>query len=86
MMAKRTVLVCDHPGTSRACSNPASTYSLWRDGQMEAHSLDLCDTHAKAFQVFFERGTAVPLPSKPRNVMKTTSLRPTRATKSLKRK
>lgn len=83
-MARQYVLVCDAPGSTKRCNSPATTYHMWRNGDMEAHALDLCEEHAKPFQVFFELGMVVDLPAKPRIVMKKTKLRPTKTTKSLK--
>jgi hypothetical protein len=83
-MARETVLLCD--AGDGTCRQPAVTYKMWREGELKASSIDLCDEHAKPLLTLMESAEQVDLPSKPRVRMEVTTLRTTPKTKHLKKK
>lgn len=82
-MARREVLVCD--GENGTCQRNATCYKIWREGDKQAHSLDLCDEHAEPLLALLEGATLVDLPSKQRVRMEATRLKTTDRTRPLKK-
>lgn len=78
-MAKREVVICDK------CGKPGQTFVLWRDGDVNAMSVDLCETHARPVANPFAGGSVVDLPTRPRVRMEATPLRTTAKTEALKK-
>lgn len=81
-MARREVLVCD---SSETCERNATCYKVWRDGERQAWSIDLCDEHAAPLLAILEGAEQVDLPTKPRVRMEVTSLKTTPRTRPLKK-
>lgn len=81
-MAKREVLVCD--GDQGACQRNATCYKMWRDGDKQAWTVDLCDIHAEPLLSIVDGAKLVDLPTKQRARMEVTKLRATDRTRDLK--
>ena len=82
-MARREVLVCDFE--SEACQGNATCYKVWADGDRQAWSIDLCDTHASPLLGIVERAERVDLPLRPRVKVEPTALTTTDKTRHLKK-
>lgn len=82
-MAVTQVRVCDFD--QGACQRPASCYKVWRDGDSQAWSVDLCDEHATPLLAIAERGERADLPVKPRVRLEATPLKTTAKTRPLKK-
>lgn len=82
-MAKREVLVCD--GDGGTCQRNATCYRVWRDGDRQAWTVDLCHDHAAPLLAIVEGAEQVDLPSRSRVRMEATPLRTTAKTKPLKK-
>jgi hypothetical protein len=82
-MATQTVRVCDFD--EGACARPATCYKVWRDGDRQAWTLDLCEEHAVPLLVIVAKAERVDLPVKPRVKMEPTTLRATPKTRPLKK-
>lgn len=82
-MAKEVVLICDFG--HGACRKPAVSYRLWRDGDRQARSVDLCDEHAAPLLQAVADAPLVDLPTKPRQRMEATKLLTTAKTAPLKK-
>jgi hypothetical protein len=80
---KQVITVCDRQDTT--CNGPVSSYRVWREGDRTASTVDLCETHAAPILALIAGADAVELPVKPRAVMQITKLRPTEATRHLKK-
>jgi len=83
-MAKQVVLICDHGDGE--CGKPATSYRLWRDGDRQAATVDLCDEHAAPLLLLMDAAPLVDLPVKPRQRMELTRLQTTPKTAPLKKK
>jgi hypothetical protein len=82
-MSKEVVHLCDFGQGS--CRRPASSYRLWRDGDRQAWSVDLCDDHARPLLEAVEGASLVDLPTKQRQRMEVTKLLATPRTAPLKK-
>lgn len=82
-MARREVMVCDLEDDT--CVGVVTCYKLWRDGDRQAWSRDLCETHASPLLALVEGAERVDLPSKQRVRMEPTTLRTTDKTRPLKK-
>lgn len=82
-MAKREVLVCD--GDNKTCQRNATCYKVWREGERQAYSVDLCEEHAQPLLALLEQAEQVDLPTKQRVRMEVTPLKTTAKTSPLKR-
>ena len=81
-MAEKVLRVCDYGEGS--CSNPALTFRVWRDGERQAWTLDLCEVHASPLLALVDGAERTDLPVKPRVRMEPTRLRTTAKTAHLK--
>lgn len=90
-MARREVLVCDvqvndgHGSGACPCGREATRYTLWRDGDRQAATVDLCVEHAAPLEALLSAGSVVDLPVKQRARMEPTALRVTPKTAHLKK-
>lgn len=82
-MATQTIRVCDFDEGS--CQRNATCYKVWRDGDRQAWTVDLCEEHAAPLLAIVERAERTDLPVKPRVKMEPTPLRTTQATRPLKK-
>lgn len=82
-MAKREVLVCD--GNSGTCQRNATCYRVWRDGDRQAWTVDLCPDHAAPILAIVEGAALVDLPTRQRVRMEVTPLKATDKTRNLKK-
>lgn len=81
-MARKVVVLCDFgPGS---CQGNVTTFRLWREGERQAWSVDLCVEHAKPLELVIAEAEPSDLPTKPRVRMEPTKLRVTDRTKHLK--
>lgn len=71
-MARETVTLCDFE--QGACRRVADSYRLWRDGDKQARTVDLCEEHAAPLLTVFEGARETDLPTKPRARMDVTKL------------
>lgn len=83
-LAKQTILLCDYG--DRTCRQPATSYRLWRDGDRQAWSIDLCETHARPLLELVEHADQVELPTRQRVRMEVTPLKTTAKTLPLKKR
>ena len=83
-LAKQTILLCDHG--DRTCRQPATSYRLWRDGDRQAWSIDLCDDHASPLLELVAHAELVELPARHRVRMEVTTLKTTAQTLPLKKR
>jgi hypothetical protein len=83
-MAKHVLVLCDLSDGS--CSGDVLSLKLWLENQPRALSLDVCEHHAEPIIDTFSQGSTEALPARPRQRMEATKLKPTKATKPLKRK
>jgi hypothetical protein len=83
-MARHVLLICDLADAS--CQGDVLNLKLWCEPQPRASSLDVCEHHAEPILDLFKSGSAEQLPARPRQRMEATKLKPTKATKPLKRK
>lgn len=82
-MAVTQVRVCDFD--EGACIRPATCYKVWRDGDRQAWTVDLCDEHAIPLLVIVAKAERVDLPVKPRVRLEPTALKTTTKTRPLKK-
>jgi len=82
-MAKATVRVCDFD--DGACQRNATCYKVWRDGDRQAWSIDLCDEHASPLLAIVDGAERTELPARPRVKLEATQLRTTDKTRPLKK-
>lgn len=82
-MAVTQVRVCDFD--DGACQRNATCYKVWRDGDRQAWSVDLCEEHAKPLLALVEQAERTDLPTKPRVRLEPTQLRTTDKTRPLKK-
>lgn len=82
-MVRRTFLLCDFEATG--CDRPATTWKIWRDGERQAWSVDLCETHSEPLLPLLEKAERTDLPVKPRVKLEPTTLRTTDKTRRLKK-
>jgi len=82
-MAVTQVRVCDFD--EGACVRPATCYKVWRDGDRQAWTVDLCDEHAAPLLAIVARAERTDLPVKPRVKLEPTALRATDKTRPLKK-
>jgi hypothetical protein len=82
-MAVTQVRVCDFD--EGACQRNATCYKVWRDGDSQAWSVDLCEEHAAPLLAIVERAERVDLPTKPRVRLEPTPLKTTAKTRHLKK-
>lgn len=82
-MAEKTVLECD--SRNHGCRGEVQRWHLWVEGDVEAARVDLCPVHARPLTDLAARGQMDSLPSKPRATMEVVKLKPTKATRHLKR-
>lgn len=83
-MVRRIVTLCDF-GPS-GCEGEAFTWKIWREGERQAWSLDLCETHAAPLLDLAGKAERTDLPTKARVRMEPTVLRTTEKTRPLKKK
>ena len=82
-MATRTLKICDFD--HGACTQVATEYRVWRDGDRQAWTLDLCEDHARPLLAIVEGAERTDLPTKTRARMEPTQLRTTDKTRPLKK-
>jgi hypothetical protein len=82
-MAQHTVRVCDFE--SGACQAIATCYKVWREGERQAWSVDLCEEHAQPLLLLLAVAERSDLPTKPRVKMEATKLRTTASTRPFKK-
>lgn len=82
-MARREILVCDFGDTP--CGQTATTWKIWRDGERQAWTLDLCEDHARPLLTLIEGAERTDLPARPRVRLEATRLRTTSKTRDLKK-
>jgi hypothetical protein len=85
-MAKHEVHVCDVDLNGTACGQPARTWTMWLDGERQAHQVDLCQEHSAPLQDLLASSQPVDLPVRPRATMQTTKLKATPRTAPLKKR
>lgn len=84
-MAKHEVIVCDMAGQG-GCLGLVDTYTIWRQSDRQAVSVDVCEEHAAPLVTVMKVGSVVDLPVKPRARMERTVLKTTPATAHLKKR
>lgn len=82
-MVRTTLVLCDFDDGS--CQRPATCYKVWKDGDRQAWTIDLCDDHAKPLLAIVDGAERSDLPAKPRVKLEATTLRTTDQTKHLKK-
>ena len=82
-MAKREIRICDFEDAT--CAGNATCYKVWSDGDRQAWSIDLCETHASPLLAIVERAERTDLPTKQRVRVEPTELRVTDKTRHLKK-
>lgn len=82
-MATRTLRVCDFG--QGACVQVAIEYRVWRDGDRQAWTLDLCDEHAAPLLGIVEGADRSDLPARTRVKMEPTPLHTTEKTRPHKK-
>lgn len=89
-MAEQTTIVCDAPGSKRACKQPADTWFIHRPGHDGVLRVDLCAQHARALEPILAAarqadGSPCEPAKQPRHKgITVTSLRTTPRTRALK--
>lgn len=82
-MAVTQVRLCDFD--DGACQRNATCYKVWRDGDKQAWSVDLCEEHAAPLLVIVAKAERVDLPVRPRVKLEATPLKTTAKTQPLKK-
>lgn len=70
---------------STGCRGRVALWRLWREGEPHATAIALCGSHSRPLSQLERVGHSEPLPARPRNELKVTTLKPTKATKALKK-
>lgn len=83
-MAREVILRCDNPG-GKPCLRQAIAWRIWPEGAPSAYRVDLCEVHAKPLRALMEGAEEEPLPTKQRQTLQVTRLKPTKATRALKK-
>jgi hypothetical protein len=85
-VAKRYVSVCDLADKDeRPCHGDVQEFRIWFEGERSAWGVDLCETHSEPVRALLGVAAEIELPARPRQSMQVTKLKPTDATRHLKK-
>ena len=82
-MAVTSVRVCDFD--EGGCARPATCFKVWRDGDRQSWTVDLCEEHAAPLLAIVANAERSDLPVRPRVKLEPTVLKTTAKTRPLKK-